>query len=254
MGREPLTVREDPEGVEIAKVLRHVSFSGKSVLEIGCGDGRLTFQYAPRAKTVVGIDPSASSISDAKKSIPRNLAQKVRFRVGRGEQMSFPDESFDLVFFTWSLCCADIPAMSKALDEACRVLKPKGILLNIQASLHQPFRKGIISYLLSRNWGPAAAEDEADRGSRLALRYASLVQRKFDFVTEEEFPVYTYYDSVKAVLKEATRGRKEDWRALDRKTKLKIREIISSMKTRKGVRVQENAVLTILRKASPTSI
>ncbi len=245
-------MREDPEGVEIAKVLRHVSFSGKNVLEIGCGDGRVTFQYAPHAKTVVGIDPSASSISSAKKSMPRNLAQKVRFRVGRGEQMNFQDESFDLVFFTWSLCCADIPEMGKALDEACRVLKPKGILLNIQASLHQPFRRGIISYLLSRNGGPTV-EDESDKQSRLALRYASLVQHKFDLVAEEEFPVYTYYDSVKAVLKEATRGRKEDYRALDRKTKQKIREIISSMKTRKGVRVQENAVLTILRKASPTS-
>jgi len=164
--------------------------------------------------------------------------------------MDFLDESFDLVFFSWSLCCADIPAMGKVLDEACRVLKPKSILLNIQASLHQPFHKGMISYLLSRNWGPSS-EDESDRHSRLALRYASLVQRKFDFIAEEEFPVNTYYDSVDEVLREVTAGRKEDYRALDREAKQHLREIISSLKTRKGVRIQENAVLTVLRKASP---
>jgi len=245
-----LTVHEDPEGIEITKARGHVTFSGRSVLEIGCGEGRLTFQYAPQAESVVGIDPSASAIAAAKKRTPRNLVQKVRFQVGRGEQMDFPDESFDLVFFTWSLCCADIPAMGKALDEACRVLKPKSILLNIQASLHQPFHKGMISYLLNRNWGPSG-EDESDRHSRLALRYASLVQRKFDFIAEEEFPVNTYYDSVDEVLQEVTAGRKEDYRALDREAKQHLREIISSLKTRKGVRIQENAVLTVLRKASP---
>src|SRR5437879_11009628 len=113
--------------------------------------------------------------------------------------MDFPDESFDLVFFTWSLCCADIPAMGKALDEACRVLKPKSILLNMQASLHQPFHKGMISYLLSRNWGPSS-EDESDRHSRLALRYASLVQRKFDLIGDDEFPFKKYQHSVTVVV------------------------------------------------------
>ncbi|TLY14478.1 MAG: methyltransferase domain-containing protein [Thaumarchaeota archaeon] len=245
-----MTVHEDPEGIEITKARGHVTFSGRSVLEIGCGEGRLTFQYAPQAKSVVGIDPSASAIAAAKKRTPKNLVQRVRFQVGRGEQMDFPDESFDLVFFSWSLCCADIPAMGKVLDEACRVLKPKSILLNIQASLHQPFHKGMISYLLSRNWGPSS-EDESDRHSRLALRYASLVQRKFDFIAEEEFPVNTYYDSVDEVLREVTAGRKEDYRALDREARQHLHEIISSLKTRKGVRIQENAVLTVLRKASP---
>src|SRR5256712_13602227 len=102
-----LTVHEDPEGIEITKARGHATFSGRRVLEIGCGEGRLTFQYAPQAKSVVGIEPSASAVASAKKRTPRNLVTKVRFHVGRGEQMDFPDESFDLIFFSWSLCCAD---------------------------------------------------------------------------------------------------------------------------------------------------
>src|SRR5438876_7002071 len=95
-----LTVHEDPEGIEITKTQGHVSFRGRSVLEIGCGEGRLTFQYAPQAKSVVGIDPSASAIAAAKKRIPRNLVLLVSFQVGRGEQMDCPYDSFDLAFFT----------------------------------------------------------------------------------------------------------------------------------------------------------
>src|SRR2546428_14094718 len=91
-----LTVHEDPEGIEITKARGHVTFSGRRVLEIGCGEGRVTFQYAPQAKSVVGIDPSASAISAAKKMTPKNLAPKVRFQVGRGEQIDFFDDTFDL--------------------------------------------------------------------------------------------------------------------------------------------------------------
>src|SRR2546425_10928221 len=93
-----LTVHEDPEGIEITKARGHVTFSGRSVLEIGGGEGRLTFQYAPQAKSVVGIDPSASAIAAAKKMTPKNLAQKVRVQVGRGGQMGFLEGSFELGF------------------------------------------------------------------------------------------------------------------------------------------------------------
>jgi len=49
---------QDPEGIEMKAVLKHLSFDGKDVLEIGCGDGRLTFKYAEMARRVVAIDPS----------------------------------------------------------------------------------------------------------------------------------------------------------------------------------------------------
>lgn len=228
---------------------RYVSFEDSDVLEIGCGSGRLTFQYAALAKSVVAIDPSAKAIAQAKNSTPKNLARRLNFHVGRGERLSFPNESFDLAFFTWSLCCTDIPAMGKALDEAWRVLRQKGMLANIQPSLHQPFRRGLVSYLIDRNSGPSI-EDEADRQARLALRHASLVERRFDFIAEEEFPVYTYYDTVDDALEQITAQRRENYRALDRGTRRRIREIITSMVTKKGVRSQENAVLTILRKVS----
>lgn len=242
-------MREDPEKVEMKEVERHASFKGKDILEVGCGDGRLTFQYAESAKKVVAIDPSAKAITEARKSIPKKLFPKVSFRVGRGEGLSFPDETFDIVFLSWSLCCTDIPAMGRALDQSWRVLRRKGVLINIQSSLHQPFSKGMISYMLQRNSGPDIS-DEGDRQARLALRHASLVEGKFDFLAEEEFPVYSYYDTVTEALRDITAQNGVKYGEMSEETKRRIRAILASLETKNGVRIQENAVLTVLRKAS----
>lgn len=242
-------VRMDPEGTEIRAMRKYVPTGMKDVLEIGCGDGRLTFQYAPSTRSTVAIDPKKASVKVAKKELAKSLASKLRFQVGRGEELEFPDESFDVVFFAWSLCCTDIPAMGKAVGEAWRVLRPRGILASIQPSLQQPFPYGMVGYLIDRNSGPVP-EDEAYAHSRLALRHAAFVEGKFSFVAEAEFPTYTYYRSEREVLKDFLAERGEEYRALDNKTKQLVRESIlqRETKTKKGIRVQDNAVLTVLRK------
>ena len=53
-----MAIHEDPEQHEVAALARMVpSFAGLRVLEIGCGDGRLTQRYAARAGSVIAIDP-----------------------------------------------------------------------------------------------------------------------------------------------------------------------------------------------------
>jgi ubiquinone/menaquinone biosynthesis C-methylase UbiE len=243
-----LTVREDPEGIELKVIEKYATFKDKEVLEVGCGDGRLTLQYAGSAKSVLAIDASSKAIAEARKAAPKRLAAKIDFRVGRGEKLRLADRSVDLVFFSWSLCCTDIPAMGKAIDEAWRVLRQDGILLSMQPSLYQPFNYQMVSYLIDRNWGPTIT-DEPERQARLALRHASLVEGKFAFVAEEEFPIYTYYDTTREILKEIRAHDSERFKELDGRTKQKIMKIIASMKTRKGVRDQQNVILTVLRKA-----
>jgi cyclopropane fatty-acyl-phospholipid synthase-like methyltransferase len=41
-----MTVRIDPEGNETDALFALVELEGQEVLEIGCGDGRLTWRYA----------------------------------------------------------------------------------------------------------------------------------------------------------------------------------------------------------------
>ncbi|HET8679458.1 MAG TPA: class I SAM-dependent methyltransferase [bacterium] len=93
----------DPEGTELATLDRLVSLTGKRVLEVGCGSGRLTWSLAERARSVDAIDPDRLDIARARRELPGRLTKRVRFEVGRAESLPFHDEEFDAVVFSWSL-------------------------------------------------------------------------------------------------------------------------------------------------------
>ncbi len=242
--------RLDPEGRDLSVTRRYVSFEGKDVLEVGCGDGRLTYQYAPLAGSVVAIDPSAKAITAARRRLTASLKGRLKFRVASGESLPMPDGSFDIVFFTWSLCCTDVPAMGRSLSEAWRVLRPRGLVASIQPSLQQDFRYGMVSYMMERG-SPAIQEEERSYAkSRLTLRYSVLMAKQFDLVAEEEYPCYTYYDTEAEAARAFVASRRERYNLLDHEAKRLIREVVrdQAVKTRKGFRYNERAVLTVLRK------
>src|SRR5947208_11269804 len=69
--------RIDPEGVETAALAKAAPVNGLRVLELGCGDGRLTFRYAEAAASVLAVDPDAERITEARASLPSQLAERV---------------------------------------------------------------------------------------------------------------------------------------------------------------------------------
>ena len=93
---------KDPEGAEALVVGQTAGFTGARVLEIGCGDGRLTWIYAPRAESVLGIDPDEEQIAIARSATPPELADRVHFEVGEAEDLS-RTAVFDVAFLSWSL-------------------------------------------------------------------------------------------------------------------------------------------------------
>ena len=98
-----LSVRLDPERNEPAALFDLAgSLSGQSVLEIGCGDARLTWLYADQAGSVLGIDPKPEDIARAVKNCPPHLRERVEFRTGSLEEFVSPDK-FDLALLAWSL-------------------------------------------------------------------------------------------------------------------------------------------------------
>ena len=76
---------------------------GLRVLELGCGDGRLTFRYAQKAASVLAVDPDAEAIERARAALPPELADTVTFAVSGAEEVDAPRASFDLALFSWSL-------------------------------------------------------------------------------------------------------------------------------------------------------
>jgi ubiquinone/menaquinone biosynthesis C-methylase UbiE len=94
---------KDPEGSEAAALAALAGFDGKRVLEVGCGDGRLTWLYAERASRVLGIDTDSDAITTARKMTPPELASTVRFRVASAEKLRIRPAGFDIAFLSWSL-------------------------------------------------------------------------------------------------------------------------------------------------------
>lgn len=93
----------DPEGAHLAAFRRLADFHGQRVLELGCGDGRLTFPVAAEAAHVLAFDPNAEAVERARNALPIELAARVDFRVASGREVEVERRSFDLALFSWSL-------------------------------------------------------------------------------------------------------------------------------------------------------
>ena len=100
-----MSIRVDPAGVSARTIRDFGNLEGKSVLEVGCGDGRLTFPMAEIANHVTAIDPETEDIQLAIAETPDHLEEKIQFINTSIEDFSLPGDSpkFDLSIFTWSL-------------------------------------------------------------------------------------------------------------------------------------------------------
>lgn len=95
-----------------------------TVVEIGCGIGRLAFALAEHAKEVVGVDVSPGYIEEARRNNPY---EHVRFEVITGDGLSLPDvQSCDVVFSNGVFVFVDFDVVAAYARDAFRVLRPGG--------------------------------------------------------------------------------------------------------------------------------
>jgi ubiquinone/menaquinone biosynthesis C-methylase UbiE len=107
--------------------LADIEFPARAeVLEVGCGTGVLTRALAhwPNVEKVVGVDPAASLIREAR--ILASGFPNVSFEEADGRSLPFGDGAFDVVVFDSTL--SHVPGVERVLSEAYRVLRPAGWL------------------------------------------------------------------------------------------------------------------------------
>jgi len=98
-----MTFQKDPELNETKQLQHFTDFTGKRVLEIGCGEGRLTWRYAAKPAITIAIDPDRrDALRVATIDRPSDMEEKVYFSNALAEHLPFPNESFDLVLLAWS--------------------------------------------------------------------------------------------------------------------------------------------------------
>ena len=94
-----MAIDEDPEDNEGAALdSASVSCTSRRVLEIGCGDGRLTRRFASTAASIVAIDPDAEAVAELATDLPMVDARAVGL-----EALQLAPQSVDVVVFSWSL-------------------------------------------------------------------------------------------------------------------------------------------------------
>lgn len=95
--------RRDPERTVIRTLLRRTPIRGARVIDVGCGDGRLTRQIARVARAVVAIDPDPAILARARSLTPRRLRNKIRYLRGTAERPGITGPRFDVALFSGSL-------------------------------------------------------------------------------------------------------------------------------------------------------
>lgn len=123
----------DTEQMIIKMIKTQTIFNEKTVLEIGCGAGKISSLLADDVTVYIGIDPDEDAIREAKENY-----DNVDFRIGNGESLVLGDFFFDIVLFTLSLHHQN---SSAALKEAYRVLKKKGRLVIVEPSVKGEFQQ-----------------------------------------------------------------------------------------------------------------
>jgi ubiquinone/menaquinone biosynthesis C-methylase UbiE len=121
------------EGPTVAEqyLLNTLPGSG-SVLDVGCGTGRISVYLAERGYRVTGMDVSEGLLSVAR-DISTKRSQDIHFFHTEGITLPFQDEEFDILIGFKILCYIPTRELrNDYLKELYRVLKPNGICIITQ--------------------------------------------------------------------------------------------------------------------------
>jgi demethylmenaquinone methyltransferase/2-methoxy-6-polyprenyl-1,4-benzoquinol methylase len=106
------------------------------VLDVATGTAGVALQIADRSTArVVGIDLTRAMAARGQENIAHAAASgRISLVLGRGEQLPFPDATFDALSFTYLLRYVDDPAA--VLAELARVVRPGGAIASLE--FHAP--------------------------------------------------------------------------------------------------------------------
>jgi len=160
----------------------------KNVLDYGCGNGIHSFWLEKLGAKIKAIDLSDNSLQFARK----RGKNSVEFMKMDCENMSFPDNHFDIVFNSGTFSSLNL---DKALSELSRVLKPDGFVIGIETFGHNPltnFKRGINIIVKKRTaWAASHIMKESDL-KKIKKYFSELEIHYFHLVSWLAFPFLNF--------------------------------------------------------------
>lgn len=172
----------DRDGVEIGALEAFGVFGGRSLLEVGCGDGRVTAQLAGRLGRLVALDPCAEDLV-----LAAGRVEGAMFCRASGEQLPFSKQHFDTILFSLSLHHQD---SRRALQEALRVLRPGGCILVMEPTADGELQQ--FFHLFENESGALAAALAAIADSPLTCTQVTQIEIEWRFASRDEFNRYMF--------------------------------------------------------------
>jgi ubiquinone/menaquinone biosynthesis C-methylase UbiE len=172
-------ILQDPDRFTRKKLFEQADFPDARVLEVGCGDGRVTAMYDDATRFTVGLEPERGALAEA-----RQLTSDACFVCGSGTALPFAAASFDVVLFTLSLHHNPDPAA--ALIEAARTSAPGGKILVLDPSPRSEIQRLCNAFY--------------NENHRLEAAARAMTQSGLDIVGRESFETNWFFPDAQAVL------------------------------------------------------
>ena len=209
---------------ELARRLTaRLDFSRAEVLEIGCGDGRITSFLAPCCGRLVGLEYDVEVLP-----LAASCGAAADFLAGSGQCVPFSDESFDYVLFTLSLHHQD---PGPALAEARRVVRPEGRVLVVDPTVDGELER--MCYHFHYEAPELQAARRAIESSPLVVEWEELWRTnwRFDDFGQAMGWLYELYDTPPSAETEAA-----------------VLDFLQGRAADRPLIIEEDLVLTVLKK------
>lgn len=150
--------------------------TGATIVDVGCGDGRLARQMADEggAARVIGVECSPRQLAKAAALPPHDAVQVIE---GVAEALPVADASADGVVFFNSLHHVPVEHMAAAMAETARVLKPGGLCY-----VGEPVAEGAFYEVCKPVDDEAVVRAEAQTALRAAASVGLTIVRELAYI------------------------------------------------------------------------
>ncbi|MFD4293419.1 bifunctional 2-polyprenyl-6-hydroxyphenol methylase/3-demethylubiquinol 3-O-methyltransferase UbiG [Rhodococcus sp. NPDC058505] len=145
-------------------------FTGMCALDIGSGGGFLAEEFTRIGFRVVGVDPSAVSVTTARAHAAAS-GLDIDYRLGSGERIPVRDAEFDVAY-----CCdvlEHVTDVDAVIGETARALKPGGVFLF--DTINRTRTSRLVAIKLMQQWRWSRLFDTDVHDWAMCIRPAELV-------------------------------------------------------------------------------